>query len=83
MWVWPRSSGQTTTRSACASALRSKLRDIPCSWKRNANWVKALDTLVRTEPGTYFVAVGAAHLTGKDSVLEKLKPLGYAAERIE
>ncbi len=50
---------------------------------RNANWVKKLDTLVKTEPGTFFVAVGAAHLTGKDSVLEKLKPLGYTVQRIE
>jgi uncharacterized protein len=50
---------------------------------RNANWVVQLDKLVKSEPGTFFVAVGAAHLTGKDSVLEKLKPLGYTADRIE
>jgi uncharacterized protein YbaP (TraB family) len=51
--------------------------------KRNANWVAKLDQLIKTEPGTFFVAVGAAHLIGKDSVFEKMKPLGYTVERVE
>jgi uncharacterized protein len=51
--------------------------------KRNANWVIKLDDLIKTEPGTFFVAVGAAHLIGKDSVIAKLAPLGHAAERVE
>ena len=51
--------------------------------KRNANWAKQIDQIVKTEPGTFFVAVGAAHLIGKDSVQEQLKPLGYTAERLE
>lgn len=50
---------------------------------RNANWVKKLDELIKTEPGTFFVAVGAAHLIGKDSVIAQLAPLGHMAERIE
>ena len=51
--------------------------------KRNANWVTKIDQLVKTETGAFFIAVGAAHLTGKDSVITKLGPLGYVAERIE
>ena len=51
--------------------------------KRNANWAAQIDKLIKSETGTFFVAVGAAHLIGKDSVQEKLKPLGHAAERLE
>jgi uncharacterized protein YbaP (TraB family) len=50
---------------------------------RNARWVPKLDQLIKTEPGTFFVAVGTAHLIGKDSVFEMLKPLGYTVERVE
>jgi uncharacterized protein len=50
---------------------------------RNANWVAKIDQLVKTETGAFFIAVGAAHLTGKDSVISKLAPLGYVAERVE
>lgn len=51
--------------------------------KRNANWAVQIDQLIKSEPGTFFVAVGAAHLIGKDSVQEKLKPLGRVTERLE
>jgi hypothetical protein len=50
---------------------------------RNAKWAPMIDTLMKTEAGTFFIAVGGAHLIGDDSVFEKLKPLGYSAERIE
>lgn len=50
---------------------------------RNANWAPEIDTLMKSEAGTFVVAVGAAHLVGKDSVLEMLKPLGYAPERVQ
>lgn len=50
---------------------------------RNARWVPKIDQLIKTEPGVFLVAVGAAHLIGKDSVFEMLKPLRYAIERIE
>ena len=50
---------------------------------RNRNWVRKIDELIESEAGTFFIAVGAAHLTGKDSVIAKLPPLGYVAERIE
>jgi uncharacterized protein YbaP (TraB family) len=51
--------------------------------RRNANWTTEIDALMKNETGTFLIAVGAAHLIGKDSVLEMLKPLGYAAERIQ
>jgi uncharacterized protein YbaP (TraB family) len=51
--------------------------------KRNANWASKIDELIKSEPGTYFIAVGAAHLIGKDSVIEKLKPIGHTSARVE
>lgn len=46
---------------------------------RWAAWVKArLD-----QPGVVFVAVGAGHLAGPDSVQAKLKALGVASERVK
>jgi uncharacterized protein YbaP (TraB family) len=50
---------------------------------RNRNWAVKLDDLVKTEPGVFFVAVGAGHLTGKDSVLGMLTAKGYKVERVE
>jgi uncharacterized protein YbaP (TraB family) len=48
--------------------------------RRNNNWVKQIDTLMKGS-GTQFIAVGAAHLIGKDSVPEQLGKLGYKVER--
>lgn len=50
---------------------------------RNANWAPQIDTLLKSETGTFLVAVGAAHLIGPDSVIEMLKPLGHPAERVQ
>ncbi len=50
---------------------------------RNANWAPEIDTLLKSETGTFLVAVGAAHLIGRDSVIEMLKPLGHPAERVQ
>jgi uncharacterized protein YbaP (TraB family) len=50
---------------------------------RNRNWSVKLDKLVKTEPGTFLVAVGAAHLAGKDSVRAMLEAKGYKVERVE
>lgn len=50
---------------------------------RNANWAPEIATLMKTEPGVFLVAVGAAHLLGKDSVIGMLKPLGYVAKRVQ
>jgi uncharacterized protein YbaP (TraB family) len=50
---------------------------------RNANWAPEIDTLMKSEPGVFLVAVGTAHLIGNDSVIEMLKPLGYNADRVQ
>lgn len=50
---------------------------------RNRNWSLKLDRLVKTEAGTFLVAVGAAHLAGKDSVRAMLEAKGYRVERVE
>lgn len=49
--------------------------------KRNANWTVWLDKKM-DEPGTYFVAVGAAHLAGDNSVQLMLAEQGLIAERV-
>ena len=48
-----------------------------------ANWVKKIDELMDQETGAFFIAVGAAHLIGKDSVIAMLPPVGHTAERID
>jgi uncharacterized protein YbaP (TraB family) len=48
--------------------------------RRNTKWVKQIDTLLKGS-GTQFIAVGAAHLIGKDSVPEQLTKLGYKVQR--
>jgi uncharacterized protein YbaP (TraB family) len=48
--------------------------------RRNANWVKQIDAMLKGS-GTQFIAVGAAHLIGPDSVPEQLGKLGYKVER--
>ncbi|MDP3493906.1 MAG: TraB/GumN family protein [Hyphomonadaceae bacterium] len=50
---------------------------------RNANWAPEIDTLMKSETGTFLVAVGAAHLIGKDSVIAMLEPMGHPAERVQ
>lgn len=49
---------------------------------RNRNWLGTIEQLVGKR-GTYFVAVGAAHLIGPDSLLDMLAEKGYSLERIE
>ena len=49
--------------------------------QRNANWAKWIAGRL-AQPGTVFVAVGAGHLAGKDSVQDQLKALGVASARV-
>ncbi len=49
---------------------------------RNANWVVKIEELLHGS-GTIFVAVGAAHLIGPDSVLAMLQAKGVMAERVQ
>lgn len=46
---------------------------------RNRNWVPEIISML-DEPGTVFVAVGAAHLVGDDSVIAMLREDGYEIE---
>jgi uncharacterized protein YbaP (TraB family) len=49
---------------------------------RNANWVATLEGLLKDPAtGTVFVAVGAAHLAGPDSVIKMLEKDGWKVER--
>ena len=48
--------------------------------RRNTNWVKQIDAMLKGA-GTQFIAVGAAHLVGKDSVPDQLGKLGYKVQR--
>ena len=49
--------------------------------RRNANWAAWIARRL-DQPGTVFVAVGAGHLAGMDSVQAKLSDLGVKSERI-
>lgn len=50
--------------------------------KRNAEWAVKIDTLMEEEDGTFFVAVGAGHLSGKNSLQDYLKKKGHKAKRL-
>jgi uncharacterized protein len=49
--------------------------------RRNAQWASWIQLRLR-RPGTVFVAVGAGHLAGNDSVQAALHARGVAAERV-
>ena len=49
---------------------------------RNAKWAATLEGVLKdASTGTVFVAVGAAHLAGEDSVVEMLRKDGFKVER--
>ncbi|MEM5515367.1 TraB/GumN family protein [Henriciella sp. AS95] len=47
--------------------------------ERNSNWVPQIEAML-DEPGTVFIAVGAGHLAGPDSVITMLRDEGYEVE---
>jgi len=49
---------------------------------RNANWVMQIQEMLKGK-GVIFIAVGAGHLIGPDSVLSMLKAKGIASERVQ
>ncbi|MFC7290668.1 TraB/GumN family protein [Hirschia litorea] len=51
--------------------------------KRNANWTVEINKLIEKEEGVFFIAVGAAHLVGKDSVVSMLKDAGISVTRVQ
>ena len=48
---------------------------------RNRHWVKSVKHLMRFK-GTYFVAVGAGHMTGENNLMQLLAEEGLVAERV-
>jgi hypothetical protein len=48
---------------------------------RNANWVRWIKARM-DKPGTVFMAVGAAHLVGKDSVQTQLAKEGIKSVQV-
>lgn len=50
--------------------------------KRNVNWAKWIEQRL-DRPGTVFIAVGAGHLAGADSVQAQLESLGLKAQRLD
>jgi uncharacterized protein YbaP (TraB family) len=49
--------------------------------QRNKNWVPKIESFLK-EDANYLVVVGAAHLIGKEGVIELLKDKGYSAEQL-
>lgn len=62
-------------KAACPETYRMMFTE------RNARWADWIRARMRT-PGTVFVAVGAGHLAGKDSLLVKLAERGLPSQRI-
>jgi len=61
--------------------MSAELRDVLMK-KRNARWAEWLSARM-AKPGTVFVAVGAGHLAGPDSVLAMLKAKGLKPVRVQ
>ncbi|MXO90201.1 TraB/GumN family protein [Pontixanthobacter aquaemixtae] len=51
-------------------------------YKRNSNWAQWIDTRLDT-PGTVFIAVGAGHLAGEQSVQDALASIGIETTRVQ
>jgi len=49
--------------------------------ERNENWARTIAERLK-QPGVSFIAVGAGHLAGPDSVQEQLRKLGITATRL-
>lgn len=49
--------------------------------RRNADWADQIDTVMQGS-GTAFVAVGAAHLAGDDSLIDQLRARGHTVARL-
>ncbi len=61
--------------------ISSELKDALLT-RRNARWTGVIAHRM-AKPGTIFIAVGAGHLTGKDSVIAMLGARGYTAIRLQ
>jgi uncharacterized protein YbaP (TraB family) len=69
------------------ASMNEGLKDFPKMRKllltdRNVTWAKWIDKRM-DQPGTVFLAVGAGHLAGKDSVQNMLKAYKIKAKRVK
>lgn len=76
------SQGDITT---VADVMNASMKQTPelieaVLYKRNRNWIDPLEKMLDSD-GSYFVAVGAGHLAGNDSVIEMLEAEGYELVR--
>jgi hypothetical protein len=81
--AWRTGDVETLDKLSCADLRRTA----PAAYRaliinRNVNWVDRLSGWLKGK-GTYFVAVGAAHLAGPDSVLAMLEKRGFKAIRVQ
>ncbi len=79
-------TGDTKTMESFVSkSLQDDPRMLPIYKKlvfeRNKNMASKIEGYLRTKE-QYFVVVGAAHLTGKDGIIEILKRKGYIVEQL-
>lgn len=51
--------------------------------RRNALWARRIDSLLRKNGKTLFIAVGTGHLVGPESVIVRLGRLGWRVERVQ
>lgn len=52
-------------------------------YSRNENWAEWIEDRLDSTPGTVFMAVGAGHLAGKQSVQDYLVERGIQSERVQ
>jgi len=81
-----RSAWKRGDSSRFASVLRRLEAQSPATYQRifvdrNSQWARSIAERM-DRPGTVFVAVGAGHLIGRDSVQRKLAGHGFTATRI-
>lgn len=79
---WARGEPERT-----GALLNESMADAPVTRRvlltdRNRRWADSIRARME-EPGTVFIAVGAGHLAGKDSVQDFLARLGLKATRVE
>ena len=58
-----------------------EIRDVLLS-RRNASWVAPIEELLADDPRP-LIAVGAAHMVGKDGLVELLRAKGYTVRRLD
>ena len=83
---WMQAAWNRGDDQAFASVIDQLRQSSPETYKtmfteRNANWAAWIAQRLE-QPGTVFVAVGAGHLAGRDSVQAKLADLGVRSERL-